>query len=252
MTRPLIGITTDMGAAAWHDRVREAAVSPAVYARAIERAGAVPVLLPPVLLPGAAGRLATWLDGLLFSGCADVDVRCYGAAPGDEASWPDQARDVCELTLMRAAIETGTPFLAICRGLQVLNVACGGTLIQPQPDAAGPGRAVPGGLGLPAREVQIIADSRLSQILGASVTVPACPHHAVAELGSGVVATGWAAGHVAAAVEVPGHRFGIGVQWHPEDTTDMRIFAELRAAADASPQRASAAAAAAVAQSARR
>lgn len=250
MTAPLIGITTDMGAAAWHDRVREAVLSPAAYARAIERAGAVPVLLPP-LLPGAAGRLAAWPDGLLFSGGCDVDACCHGAPPGDQAGWPGAARDVCELALMRAAIETGTPFLAICRGLQILNVACGGTLVKPQQDAAGPGRGGPRGPRSPAREVRISPGSRLSQILGASVTVPGCPHHAVAELGSGVAATGWAAGDVTAAVELAGHRFGIGVQWHPEDGTDMRIFAGLRAAADASPRRASAAAAA-VAQSAGR
>ena len=250
MTRPLIGITTDIGAAAWRDRVREAALSPVVYARAIERSGAVPVLLPPVL-PDAAARLATWLDGLLFAGGADVDAGCYAAVPGDEVGWPDQARDVCELALMRAAIETGTPFLAICRGLQLLNVACGGTLARPGQEAAAPGRTAPGGPGLPAREVRISPDSRLGQVLGASVTVPACRHNAVAQPGSGVAATGWAAGGAAAAVELVGHPFGVGVQWHPEDGTDLRIFTELRAAADASPQRASAATAA-VAQSALR
>ena len=94
MTAPLIGITTDMRAAAWHDRVREAALSPAAYSRAIAAAGAVPVLLPPVL-PGEAGtggpaRLAAGLDGLVFAGGADLDPRCYGAPLDDQvAGWPD-------------------------------------------------------------------------------------------------------------------------------------------------------------------
>jgi len=239
MRRPLIGITTEMGAAAWHDRVREAALSPAGYSRAIERAGAIPVLLPPVL-PGAAARLATGLDGLLFSGGADVDARCYGAAPDDQADWPAQARDAVELALMRAAIERGTPFLAICRGLQVLNVASGGTLIQPPLDAAGPGRDRPG-LALSAREVRISLGSRLGRLLGGAVTVPTCRHQAIAQLGSNVTAIAWAADEVVAAVELDGHPFGVGLQWHPEDGDDLRIFEEFRAAADASPQRASAA-----------
>jgi gamma-glutamyl-gamma-aminobutyrate hydrolase PuuD len=246
MTAPLIGITTDMRAAAWHDRVREAALSPAAYSRAIAAAGALPVLLPPVLPggtgPGGAARLAAGLDGLVFAGGADLDPRCYGAPLDDQvAGWPDSARDAVELELMRAAIETGTPFLAICRGLQVLNVARGGTLVNDQPDAAGHDRDRPGGAERPGREVRISPDSRLGGILGASVTVPACQHQAVGRLGRDVTATAWAAGEVVAAAELTGHRFGIGVHWHPEQGDDLRIFEELRAAA-ASPQRASVAA----------
>jgi gamma-glutamyl-gamma-aminobutyrate hydrolase PuuD len=244
MTAPLIGITTDMGAAAWHDRVREAALSPASYSRAIARTGAVPVLLPPVLT-GGSGRLAAGLDGLVFAGGADLDPRCYGATLDDQvAGWPDRARDAVELELMRAAMETGTPFLAICRGLQVLNVARGGTLVNDQPDAAGHDRDRSGPAELPGRHVRISPDSRLGGILGASVTVPACQHQAVAQLGSGVTATAWAAEEVVAAAELTGHGFGIGVHWHPELGDDMRIFEALRAAADASPQRVRAAAAA--------
>lgn len=250
MPAPLIGITTDIGAAAWRDRVREAALSPAGYTRAIERAGAVPVLLPPVL-PGAASRLAARLDGLVFAGGADVDARCYGAAGDADAGWPDYARDAVELALMRAAIETRTPFLAICRGLQVLNVARGGTLLQ-GPAAAGPDEDAPGehargGERWPGRAVRISPDSRLGHILGASATVPWSRHRAVAQLGAGVTAVAWAAQEVVAAVEVTGHPFGIGVQWHPEQADDMRIFEHLRAAADDRAQAASAVAGAAAA-----
>jgi putative glutamine amidotransferase len=246
MTAPLIGITTDLRAAAWHDRVREAALSPAAYSRAIAAAGALPVLLPPVrpggTAPAGAARLAAGLDGLVFAGGADLDPRCYGVPLDDQvAGWPDSARDAVELDLMRAAIETGTPFLAICRGLQVLNVAQGGTLVNDQPDAAGHDRDRPGGAERPGREVRISPDSRLGGILGASLTVPACQHRAVGRLGRDVTATAWAAGEVVAAAELTGHRFGIGVHWHPEQGDDLRIFEELRAAAD-SPQRASVAA----------
>jgi gamma-glutamyl-gamma-aminobutyrate hydrolase PuuD len=244
MTAPLIGITTEMTAAAWHDRVREAVLSPAVYCRAIDRAGAVPVLLPPAAT-GAVTRLATWLDGLVFSGGCDVDARCYAPAGGEGADWPDQARDVYELALMRAAIEAGTPFLAIGRGLQVLNVACGGTVSALSLDAppAGPDAS---GLGLPVGEVRISPDSKLGEILGATVTVSWTEHDAVAQLGSGLAVTGRAAGEIVAAAEVIGHPFGIGVRWHPQDASDMRIFNALRSAAEAGAGRAAVTAAAAL------
>jgi gamma-glutamyl-gamma-aminobutyrate hydrolase PuuD len=245
MPAPLIGITTDIGAAAWRDRVREAALSPAAYTRAIERAGAVPVLLPPVL-PGASSRLAARLDGLVFAGGADVDARCYGAAGDDRADWPGYTRDAVELALMRAAIETRTPFLAICRGLQVLNVARGGTLVQGLVAAAGPDQDAPGeharGGARPGYAVRISPDSRLGHILGASATVPWSRNRAVAKLGAGVIAIAWAAQEVVAAVELTGHPFGIGVQWHPELADDMRIFEQLRTAAADRAQAASAAA----------
>jgi gamma-glutamyl-gamma-aminobutyrate hydrolase PuuD len=124
----------------------------------------------------------------------------------------------------------------------VLNVASGGTLVNDQPDPAGHDRDRPGPADLPGRDIRISPDSRLGGILGAGVTVPACQHQAVAQLGSGVIATGWAAGDVVAAAELTAHRFGIGVHWHPELDDDMRIFEALRAAADASPQRIRAAA----------
>src|ERR1017187_6384274 len=169
MTAPLIGITTDMGAAAWHDRVRAATRAPAAYSRPIERAGAVPVLLPPVLT-GGSGRLAAGLDALIFAGGADLDPRCYGATLDDQvAGWPDCARDAVELELMRAAMETGTPFLAICRGLQGLKVPGGGTPVNDQPDPAGHGRDLSRSAELPGLDVRISPDSRLGGILGASV-----------------------------------------------------------------------------------
>jgi gamma-glutamyl-gamma-aminobutyrate hydrolase PuuD len=142
MTRPLIGITAEMAAAGWGDSVREAALSPASYAFAVVQAGGIPVLLPPVL-PGAAARLTAGLDGLIFAGGDDIDARRYGAEPHELADRPDYARDAFEFELMRVVIQARLPFLAICRGIQVLNVARGGTLVQHLPDAVGHARHAP-------------------------------------------------------------------------------------------------------------
>jgi putative glutamine amidotransferase len=243
MTRPLIGITADLGAAAWRDRIREAALSPAAYSRAIERAGGTPVLLPPVLT-GAAARLTAGLDGLMFCGGPDLAVRWHG--PGSAGGLAGRPRDAFEIDLMRAAVAADVPFLAISRGLQVLNVALGGTLISPPadpgPQAAGP-RAVagreeprpsPGEGWLTGYPVRISAGSKLSRALGATATVAATSHQMLDQLGRGLTAVAWTADEKVAAVEVAEHRFGIGVRWHPEEGDDIAIFEQLRIAAQAS------------------
>jgi putative glutamine amidotransferase len=290
MTRPLIGITTDIGAAAWGDRIREVALSPAVYSRAIERAGGAPVLLPPVLA-GAASRLVAGLDGLMFCGGADIGARWYGLGADGPAGLADNARDSFEIALLRAAVEAEVPFLAISRGMQVLNVALGGTLTSPlassgaasavaegvqsadqkaepagqwvgpagrKARAAGPEAGVAGpeagaagqGAGPAGQEMRLSAgegwlagcavrispDSRLGRVLGATAAVPARRHQALDRLGRGLIAVAWASDESVAAVEVAGHPFGIGVRWHPEEDDDIRIFTELRVAAEGSRQ----------------
>jgi putative glutamine amidotransferase len=230
MTRPLIGITAEMAAAGWGDSVREAALSPASYAFAVVQAGGIPVLLPPVL-PGAAARLAAGLDGLLFSGGGDIDPRRYGAEPHELADVPDYARDAFEFELMRVAIQTRLPFLAICRGIQVLNVARGGTLIQHLPDAVGNRRHAADPVRMGEHDVRIEAGSRLGLLLGPQAQVPTSQHQAVQRLGSGLNAVAWADDGAVEALVLEGHPFGIGVQWHPEEGADMRIFDGLSAAA---------------------
>jgi putative glutamine amidotransferase len=230
MTRPLIGITAELEAAGWGDSVREAALSPASYALAVVQAGAVPVLLPP-LLPGAAARLAAGLDGLLFSGGADIDAGRYLAAPHERADPPDYARDAFEFELMRVAIQAGLPFLAICRGMQVLNVARGGTLIQHLPDVVGHSGHEPEPAKMGEHEVRIEAGSRLGIVLGPRAQVPTHHHQGVQRLGRGLTAVAWAQDGVVEALALTGHPFGMGVQWHPEEGTDLRIFDELSAAA---------------------
>ncbi|HEY7145643.1 MAG TPA: gamma-glutamyl-gamma-aminobutyrate hydrolase family protein [Streptosporangiaceae bacterium] len=243
MPRPLIGITTDLAAAAWQDRVREVALSPAVYARAIERAGAAPVLLPPVLA-GAAARLIAGLDGLMFSGGSDLGPRWHGLGADDPAGLAGHARDTFEIALARAAVEAGLPFLAISRGLQVLNVALGGTLVSPlaspvppAPPArpAGGGPAASAGEGLLAgRTVRIAAGSITGRVFGTTATVPDSHHQPLDKLGRGLTPVAWAEDESVAAAEVTGHPFGVGLRWHPEESDDLAIFTQLRNAAEGS------------------
>jgi gamma-glutamyl-gamma-aminobutyrate hydrolase PuuD len=229
--RPIIGITGELDAARWGDWIREAVVSPVTYTRAIERAGGTPVVLAPVP-PDSVSSLVEGLQGLVFTGGRDMDPRLYGEQPLDETDPPERRRDRFEIILMRAALEAGLPLLAIGRGLHVLTVARGGTLTQ----------HVPGHRQDPVKyaphDVLLRADSKLGGIFGGSVSVPAAHHQAPApgRLGDGVTLVGWSPGdEVAEAVEANGHRFAIGVHWHPEEGDDPRLFEALVAAAAEPP-----------------
>ena len=234
MTRPLIGITTEMAAAGWGDRVREAVLLPASYAWALQRAGCVPVLLPPA--PHGAAGLAARLDGVVFSDGAGAAARRHGAPPRDEVPEPDLARETAELALMRAVIDAGRPVLAIGRGLLLLNAVRGGSVIERESDPAGGQESGDGAARQASCEVRIAPASRLGRLLGASVTVPAEPgpaagRRAVGRLGRGVEAVAWVGDQAVAAVELTGHPFAIGMQWHPEEDEGTRLFEEFREAA---------------------
>ncbi|MGH3155137.1 MAG: gamma-glutamyl-gamma-aminobutyrate hydrolase family protein, partial [Streptosporangiaceae bacterium] len=127
-SRPLIGITCYLEPARWSDFVREAVISPVSYSRAVERAGGIPVLLPPVPIDSVP-RLVAGLNGLVISCGPDLDPRLYGAVQHERTTQSDRRRDTFDLALVRAAIEAERPFLALCRGMHVLNVVRGGTLI---------------------------------------------------------------------------------------------------------------------------
>ena len=233
MTRPLIGITSEMAAAGWGDRVREAVLLPASYARAVERSGCIPVLLPSA--PYHAHDLASGLDGVVFSDGLDVGAGHGGAERQDDASPPDPAaaaRDTSEFALMRAAILAGLPLLAIGRGMRVLNAARGGSLA----DRRGDNGTSPGPATWIARDVRLSPDSRLGRLLGPSLTarfasVPDGHDQTVERLGNGVTAVAWADGESVEAIELTGHPFALGMQWHPEQDEDVRIFEGLREAA---------------------
>ena len=225
MGRPIIGITGELDAARWGEWLREAVVSPVSYTRAVERAGGAPVVLPPVP-PDSARSLVAGMQGLIFTGGRDLDPALYDQQRLDETDLPEHRRDRFELVLMRAAIEAGVPFLAIGRGLHVLTVARGGSLTQHLPaHRSDRVRYLP-------HDVHLSQDSQLGRLLGASVQAPAAHHQAPDRLGEGLVVAGWSPGNsVVEAVEVAGHRFAIGVHWHPEEGDDPRLMAALVEAA---------------------
>ncbi|MFG1855288.1 gamma-glutamyl-gamma-aminobutyrate hydrolase family protein [Actinomadura geliboluensis] len=228
---PVIGITTYQEPARWGTWVREAALLPAPYVRSVERAGGVPVLLPPAATLRGVDLLVGRLDGIVLAGGGDVDPELYGAARHHETGPPQPQRDRFELALVRAAVSADLPFLAICRGMQVLNVARGGALIQHLPEAVGHrGHAPQAGL-VGSHPVRISSTSQIGKILGDAADVPAYHHQAVGRLGKGLSAVAWAEDQVVEAIELQGHRFGLAVQWHPEEGEDKRLFEALVAEA---------------------
>jgi gamma-glutamyl-gamma-aminobutyrate hydrolase PuuD len=201
------------------------------YVDSVVAAGGVPVLLPPVA--GGAAEAVEAVDAVVLSGGADVEPRRYGAVPHPATvSRPD--RDAFELAVLRAALSRGRPVLAICRGMQLLNVACGGTLHQHLPECRAGSRAhqpAPGQFG--ANRVRVLPGSRLERILGGPATVPCHHHQAVRALGAGLHAVAWAADGTVEALEHPGNGFVLGVQWHPEEPRPggSRLFGALVRAA---------------------
>ncbi len=225
---PIVGITMYAPNAKRLARMKGAAFTredqfrlPTEYVAAIRRAGAVPWLLPPVE-PNLDEFLGA-IDALVLPGGGDVDPALYGGNAHALLYGVNRGRDEMELALARAAVEREIPTLAICRGMQVLNVALGGTLIEHLPDVVGnqvPHRGRTSGTYAP-HDVAVEADSRLGRIVGGTRTDTASSHHqAVRALGRDLVVTAKAADGTIEAVEVPRHKFLVGVQWHPEHTAD--------------------------------
>jgi len=230
---PVIGLTAYCEDARWSHWHKPAVLLPANYADQVAVAGGIPVLLPP--LPGIAAAVGR-LDGVLLTGGGDIDPGRYGAPPHPATSRVSRARDAAELEVLGAAVAAGKPVLGVCRGMQLVNVARGGTLCQHLNNEAGHTPA-PGTFG--SHPVRVAAGSRLAGILGANgagADVPTAHHQAIDRLGDGLVATAWAADGVIEAVERTdaGGPFFVAVQWHPEAGTDPRLFEALIAASSAS------------------
>ena len=226
MGRPIIGIAGELEAARWGNWIREAVVSPVSYTRAVERAGGTPVILPPVPASSVPVLIAG-LNGLVLTGGRDVDPSLYDEAPHEHTDVPDHRRDRFELILTRAAIEADIPFLAIGRGMHILNVARGGTLTQYLPDRLGNQSHKPDPVKMTTHDLQISAASTLGRVLGETARVPAAHYQAINRIGSGLLTVAWTADQVVEAVELQGHRWGLGVQWSPEDGDDLRLFETL-------------------------
>lgn len=233
--RPVIGVTTYLEQAAtgvWDVR---AAFLPAVYFEAVTRAGGIAVLLPPQPASEAiADRVLDGLDGLIVTGGKDVDPARYGQAPHPETDAPRRDRDAWEDALLGAAIARDLPFLGICRGLQLLNVHQGGTLHQHLPDVVGSTRYNAGGGVFTINEVTIDQDTTLGDTLASTPTVGVHSYHhqAVDAVGDGLLVTARSDDGTVQALEVDGARFGVAVQWHPEEQIDdIRLFEGLVQAA---------------------
>ena len=224
MVKPLIGLTSYREHATWGVWSQGADLLPAAYADAVVRAGGVPVLLPPATDDlDAAAAVVERLDGLVVSGGADVDPAAYGEQPHERTVAVRPDRDAWELALLTSAAATNLPTLGVCRGMQVMAVAAGGTLDQHTPDLVRHDghNPQPGVFG--EVEVSTADDSVLRSILGPSVTVR-CHHHQSVRSHPGYVATAWAGDGLLEAFEVEGERFCLGVQWHPEMGRDERLF----------------------------
>ncbi|MGD9527155.1 gamma-glutamyl-gamma-aminobutyrate hydrolase family protein [Pseudonocardia sp.] len=206
----------------------EAALLPRTYVDMVVAAGGSPLLLPPV---AAAAAAVDALDALVVTGGPDVSPSLYGAARHPRTGPPREERDAAETAVVRRALDRGIPVLGVCRGLQVLNVALGGTLQQHVPDAVGHTghNPTPGVFGW--TDVVPSPGSRVAGALGGPVRVRCHHHQAVDRLADGLVVTARAADGLVEAVELGGSAFVVGVQWHPEeDAADHRLFAALVAA----------------------
>ncbi|MBE3590161.1 MAG: gamma-glutamyl-gamma-aminobutyrate hydrolase family protein [Firmicutes bacterium] len=236
--KPIIGITAERGVDA---RGRVHLGQSETYVAAVTRAGGAPVLLPPLADEDTARALARALDGLLLSGGEDVDPARFGEAPHPDLGSVDPDRDLTEIALIDEARRRGLPIFAICRGIQVLNVAFGGTLVQDL-RAQRPGaiqHAQKGPRWHLGHTVEIRPGTRLAGLLGEGVRgVNSFHHQAVERVGEGLVVAATAPDGVVEAVEAPGGAWILGVQWHPEGLVDrhpqfMALFEAFVAAAAA-------------------
>lgn len=231
MTAPVIGLTTYREQAAWGVWQQRADLLPSQYAAAVEATGGVPVLLPPVGQRGSADAVVGRLDGLVISGGADVDPGRYGEEPHPRtAAWrPD--RDDWETALLDAAASVGLPVLGVCRGMQLMAVHAGGALDQHTPDLVDHEQHSPGGDEYGRIAVATVAGTRVAALVGESLDVT-CHHHQSVRSHPGFEPAAHAADGTLEAMEAPGDRFCVAVQWHPETAGDVGLLAGLvRAAA---------------------
>jgi putative glutamine amidotransferase len=232
MTRPAIGICTSLERAQWGAWDRRAALLPFEYIQEIQRAGGLAVMIPPDDgLIDDPSEILDKLDGLVLAGGCDIDPSTYGAEPHPETNGTVPERDRAEIALTKAAVALDMPVLGICRGMQLLNVALGGTLNQHVPDD----------VGHPAHRRHLgtfdgndhpvsLSEGSLAALAAGELDHNTKSHHhqGVAHIGDGLAVTGVSAlDDLPEAIERPDNRFVLGVQWHPEADEQSRVISAL-------------------------
>jgi putative glutamine amidotransferase len=225
-SRPIIGITCYVEEAVrgvWENMPH--ALLPHNYVTKVERAGGIAVLIPPRVDADAemARAVMSRLDGLILAGGADVDPARYAAEPHPSVQQTRPDRDAFELALAAVTRQLDTPVLGICRGMQVMAVAAGGTLEQHVPDRVGHEDHSPRSVDYGSHSVRTVEGTRLNELLGQGVVVPSSHHQSVLSH-PGYVPTAWAPDGTLEAMEHPASRFRLAVQWHPEAGEDTRLF----------------------------
>jgi putative glutamine amidotransferase len=238
MSNPVIGVTTYNGENKYGHPIVALMQR---YVSAVSEAGGVPVLIPSSITGEAVKALFDRLDGLLLTGGGDIATERFDGAPHTSVGGVDPARDILELALLQAATESGRPFLGICRGFQVVNVALGGTLythIQDQfPGAIKHDYDSDSQRQYLAHVIRLEKGSALAGILGeAEIYVNSLHHQGAKDLASALKPVAYAPDGLVEGLELPDHPFGLAVQWHPEWLTDQpvtrRLFGAFIQAAD--------------------
>jgi putative glutamine amidotransferase len=237
MDRPVIGLCAALEQARWSVWDQQAVLLPRSYVNAVQRAGGMALLVAPdPALVDEPDQVLDLLDGLILAGGADIDPSAYGRSrhPNTVATVPE--RDDFEIALVRRALERDLPVLAICRGMQLMNVALGGSLHQHLPESHGheDHRRVSGSFDGADHDVNLQADSLIGRVTGETTHSTKSHHHqGVDGVGEGLKVTGWSAlDDLPEVLELPGRRFALGVQWHPEaDETSPLIVALVAEAA---------------------
>jgi putative glutamine amidotransferase len=241
MGRPKIGICTAMERAQWSVWDQEAFLLPRNYVLAVQRGGGLAVMLPPDGATTAApDETLDLLDGLLLAGGADIDPGSYGQAAHPETTGTVPERDAFEIALVRGAIARDMPVLGICRGMQLINVACGGTLLQHLPEHVGhhEHRRVLGSFEGADHDVRLREGTLAMRVVGEVSHATKSHHHqGVDRLGEGLQVSGTSAlDELTEAIELPDRRFVLGVQWHPEADATSPVLDALVEAANAYAQ----------------
>jgi len=232
VSRPVIGLCTALEKARWSVWDMQAVLLPRSYVDAVQRAGGLALLLPPDPLAGEEpDEWIDLIDALVLAGGADVDPAAYGAERDPHTIGMVPERDAFELALTKRAMERDLPFLGICRGMQVMNVARGGTLVQDLPDDMGDEdhRRALGTFENADHDVRLADGSLAARVAREKVHSTQSHHHqGVRDIGDGLEVSGWATvDDLPEAVEDPSRRFALGVQWHPEADEASPLIAAL-------------------------